>query len=215
MKLFGALVFAFLVISTSTAIAADMKPNIIYIMADELAYYEPGFMGGKKLHTPNMDRLAKSGMIFKNILSGGTNCAPSRCTLLTGKHNGHSSIRGNSSDNAIRPEEQTIGELLKPLGYAVAGNCQPSRACLMSGQYTPRHGLFAVGSTHRGPANEMRLVPIPNVNGLANDNVTLAEALKAAGYVTGIFGKWHLEEKPGVEPEQQGFDTVFQSYRGW
>ena len=100
-------------------------------------------------------------------------------------------------------------------GYAGAGNCQPSRACLLSGQYTPRHGVFAVGDTNRGPKVEMRLIPIPNVNGLASGNVTMAEALKAAGYATGIFGKWHLEEKPGVEPGKQGFDTVVESYRGW
>ncbi len=100
-------------------------------------------------------------------------------------------------------------------GYAGAGNCQPSRACLMSGQYSPRHGVYAVGSTDRGPKAEMRLKPIPNTNGLALDNFTIAEALKAAGYTTGIFGKWHLNEKPGGEPGKQGFDTVFQSFPGW
>jgi arylsulfatase A-like enzyme len=99
--------------------------------------------------------------------------------------------------------------------YAGAGNCQPSRACLLSGQYTPRHGVFAVGDTNRGPLNEMRLVPIPNVKGLASENVTMAEALKAAGYTTGIFGKWHLDGKDGVAPGKQGFDTVFQSMAGW
>ena len=147
--------------------AADSKkPNIVLIFADDLGWKDVGYQGTDFYETPNIDRLAKEGLVFTN-------------------------------------------------GYAAAGNCQPSRACLMSGQYTPRHGLFAVGSTHRGLANEMRLVPIPNVNGLDKENVTVAEALKAAGYVTGIFGKWHLEEKPGVEPDQQGFDTVFQSYRGW
>lgn len=99
--------------------------------------------------------------------------------------------------------------------YAAAANCQPSRACLMSGQYTPRHGVYAVGSTERGPKAAMRLKPIPNTNGLALDNVTIAEAMKAAGYTTGIFGKWHLNEKPGGSPDQQGFDVVFQSFPGW
>ena len=104
-----------------SASAEQTKPNIIYIMADELAYFEPGFMGGKLLHTPNMDRLAASGVIMKNILSGGPNCAPARCALLTGKHSGHGSVRDNSSDNAIRADEKTIGDVLKPLGYAVGG----------------------------------------------------------------------------------------------
>lgn len=100
-------------------------------------------------------------------------------------------------------------------GYAAAGNCAPSRACLISGTYTPRHGVYAVGSTDRGPKPAQRLVPIPNMSGLAKENITVADALKAAGYVTGIFGKWHLSGKDGAEPNEQGFDTVFQSYGGW
>jgi arylsulfatase A-like enzyme len=100
-------------------------------------------------------------------------------------------------------------------GYAAAGNCAPSRACLLSGNYTPRHGVYAVGSTDRGPENEKRLVPIPNTVGLAKENITMAEALKAAGYATGIFGKWHLDGPGGAEPGEQGFDVVFQSAGGW
>ncbi len=81
----------------NTACATEtVKLNIIYIMADELAYFEPGFMGGKELLTPNMDRLAKSGVIMKNILSGDPNCAPARATLLTGVHCGHNSVRDTS-----------------------------------------------------------------------------------------------------------------------
>lgn len=100
-------------------------------------------------------------------------------------------------------------------GYAAAGNCAPSRACLLSGQYTPRHHVFAVGDTNRGPQSSQRLVPIPNKSGLSVENVTFAEALKSAGFVTGIFGKWHLDGKDGASPEQQGFDVVRQSYHGW
>ena len=114
------LVLGCLIVNTSFA-TESTKPNIVYIMADELAYFEPGFMGGKELHTPSMDRLAKSGIIMKNILSGGPNCAPARATLLTGKHCGHSSVRGNSGDNSIRTDEKTIAEILKPQGYAVGG----------------------------------------------------------------------------------------------
>ena len=93
--------------------------------------------------------------------------------------------------------------------YAGAGNCAPSRAVLVSGQYGPRHGVYAVGSTDRGPKNLMRMVPIPNKSGLAPSNVTLAEALKASGYTTGIFGKWHLGGPQGASPSVQGFDTVY------
>lgn len=93
--------------------------------------------------------------------------------------------------------------------YAGAANCAPSRAVLLSGQYTPRHGVYAVGDTTRGPLESMRMIPVPNRSGLAPSTVTMAEALKAAGYATGIFGKWHLAGPDGAEPEAQGFDVAY------
>ncbi len=96
--------------------------------------------------------------------------------------------------------------------YAAAGNCAPSRACLLSGSYTPRHHVYAVGSTDRGPKASMRLVPVPNRNGLPPSVVTVADALKAAGYATGHFGKWHLAGKDGALPTEQGFDVSFDSF---
>lgn len=95
--------------------------------------------------------------------------------------------------------------------YACAGNCAPSRACLLSGQYTPRHGVYAVDSTERGPKHLMRMIPIPNRSGLPASAVTLADALKSAGYATGIFGKWHLGGNEGATPHEQGFDVAFDS----
>jgi arylsulfatase A-like enzyme len=95
--------------------------------------------------------------------------------------------------------------------YAGAGNCAPSRAVLLSGQYTPRHGVYAVESTDRGPKPLMRMIPIPNRSGLAQSTETMADALKASGYATGIFGKWHLGGPEGAAPGQQGFDVVFDS----
>jgi arylsulfatase A-like enzyme len=97
-------------------------------------------------------------------------------------------------------------------GYAAAGNCAPSRACLLSGTYTPRHHVYAVGSTDRGDKLQQRLIPIPNKSGLAKDNVTIADALKAAGYATGHFGKWHLAGNDGALPTEQGFDVSFDSF---
>jgi arylsulfatase A-like enzyme len=97
-------------------------------------------------------------------------------------------------------------------GYASAGNCAPSRACLLSGTYTPRHHVYAVGSTDRGPKGLHRMIPVPNKSGLARDNVTVADALKAAGYATGHFGKWHLAGRDGANPTQQGFDVSFDSF---
>lgn len=94
--------------------------------------------------------------------------------------------------------------------YASAANCAPSRACMLSGQYTPRHGVYAVQSTLRGPKDQMRMVPIPNREDLDPANLTFAEALKSAGYATGHFGKWHLGSGPSA-PKSQGFDLSFDS----
>lgn len=95
--------------------------------------------------------------------------------------------------------------------YAAAGNCAPSRAALHSGQYAPRTGVYAVGRTDRGPKALQRLVAIPNREDLALENVTAAEALRAAGYATGLFGKWHLSGEPDTKPTEQGFDVFFDS----
>ena len=97
------------------------------------------------------------------------------------------------------------------VAYANAANCQPARACLLSGNYTVRHHVFAVNKTDRGPKAMRRLVPIPNRDGLVEDDVTIADALKAAGYATGHFGKWYLDTKNGAGgggalPSRQGFE---------
>jgi arylsulfatase A-like enzyme len=98
--------------------------------------------------------------------------------------------------------------------YSSAGNCLPSRACLMSGQYTPRHGAYAVGSTRRGPVELMRLEPIPNTLSLPLSTVTLGEALKGAGYATAMFGKSHLTDSAEGKSEWRGFDVVGVSQHG-
>jgi arylsulfatase A-like enzyme len=87
--------------------------------------------------------------------------------------------------------------------YAPAANCAPSRACCMSGQYGPRHGIFTVGSSSRGSKYLRKLIPIKNRTILSDENITMAEALHAAGYTTIHLGKWHL----GKDPKTQGFDV--------
>eukprot|EP00095_Tigriopus_kingsejongensis_P000439 snap_masked-scaffold3337_size9153-processed-gene-0.4 protein:Tk00439 transcript:snap_masked-scaffold3337_size9153-processed-gene-0.4-mRNA-1 annotation:"aryl-sulphate sulphohydrolase" len=89
--------------------------------------------------------------------------------------------------------------------YAGAANCAPSRACLMTGQYTPRHGVFTVGNSARGRARNRVLVPIENKATLHPKFITLAEALKSEGYRTCLAGKWHLSE----DPRQDGFEVNF------
>ncbi len=86
--------------------------------------------------------------------------------------------------------------------YSNGPNCAPSRACLMTGLYTPRHSIYTVGSSARGQSSRRRLIPTPNETVLHSDFVTIAEVLKGAGYRTGHFGKWHL----GPDPKEQGFD---------
>ena len=93
--------------------------------------------------------------------------------------------------------------------YTCGPNCAPTRACLMSGQYSPRHGIYTVGSGARGPARLRKLVPAKNTTVLDPEIVTLAETLKAAGYTTAHFGKWHLGPPPTGGPRQQGFDINF------
>jgi arylsulfatase A-like enzyme len=96
--------------------------------------------------------------------------------------------------------------------YSGGPNCAPSRACLMSGRYTPRHGVYTVGQSDRGDAEQQRqqrLVPVPNRPDLAASFFTLPEALQAQSYTTVHIGKWHLGGEPGVDPESQGFDLNF------
>ncbi|MCL4134058.1 UNVERIFIED_CONTAM: hypothetical protein GTU68_055260 [Idotea baltica] len=98
------------------------KPNIIYILADDLGYGDLSVYGQKKFSTPNIDKLASNGMLFTQHYSGSTVCAPSRSALLTGMHTGHTVVRGNKE---IRPEGQypipdntyTMAEAMKKAGY--------------------------------------------------------------------------------------------------
>ncbi len=91
--------------------------------------------------------------------------------------------------------------------YANAANCAPTRASLMSGMYTPRHGVYTVGNPDRGKSENRMLIPSPNNNVLEGSFVTLAEALKENGYTNCHVGKWHLGDDDLTSPEAQGFDV--------
>jgi arylsulfatase len=141
---------AMLVVTPLAHSAETAAPNVILIVADDLGCFELGCYGQKKIRTPNIDRLAASGMTFNRFYSGNAVCAPSRCCLMTGKHPGHATIRDNRE---AKPEGQ-----------------QPIRA----------------------------------------EDITLAEVLKAKGYVTGAIGKWGLGPFGSTgDPLVQGFDFFF------
>lgn len=158
MKQLLIIAFAFLCFHTS-AKNAETKPNIVFILIDDMGWTDVGFMGAKYYETPNIDKLAKGGMIFTQA-------------------------------------------------YANAANCAPTRASLLSGQYNPRHGVFTVAGSDRGKSKDRRLVPIVNNETLPLDKITIAEALKPAGYVSAAIGKWHV----GNTPQQQGFDVGMERY---
>ena len=119
------------------------RPNIVFILADDLGWTDLGVMGSDYYETPNIDRLAAEGLLF---------------------------------DNA----------------YAAAANSAPSRACMMTGMYTPRHGVYTVSPPDRGDRRLRKLIPIANTDDVRADFVTMAEALRQQGYRCGHIGKWHL-----------------------
>ena len=135
------------------------RPNMIFIMADDLGYGDLGCYGQKLINTPNIDRMALEGIRFTQCYAGAAVCAPSRSVLMTGQHTGHTRVRDNSP---------AVGGVLE---------------------------AFGEGSKR-----------LP----LEDEDVTVAEVLKKAGYVTGITGKWGLGE-PGTAgiPNRQGFDEWY------
>ncbi len=100
----------------SPQLSGSRKPNVVFILADDLGYGDLSCYGQKMFATPNLDRLAEEGMRFTQAYAGSTVCAPSRCCLMTGLHTGHARIRGNAR-HPLRPEDTTVAEVLKRAGY--------------------------------------------------------------------------------------------------
>lgn len=138
--------------------AESRRPNIVFVMADDLGYTDVACYGSRYYETPNIDRLAAQGMRFTQ--------------------------------------------------YHVCQNCQPTRAALMTGQYGPRTGVYTVGGIDRFNWQSRPLRPVDNVTELRLDRVTVAQALRGAGYATGMFGKWHLGEQGDHHPSRRGFDEA-------
>jgi arylsulfatase A-like enzyme len=152
------------VLSAAAVPAAEPRrpPNVVLILMDDMGWRDVGFMGNTFVETPNLDRLAKRGLVFTQA-------------------------------------------------YASAPNCAPTRACLMSGQVTPRHGIYTVVDPRQPPGSPWhKLTAADSRSELATEVVTLPEALKSRGYASAFFGMWNLGRgRIGpVTPGGQGFDTV-------
>lgn len=108
----------------SGVFAADGKtkrPNILFIMLDDLGYQDLGCYGSKTILTPNIDRMCAEGIKFTDCYAGDSVCAPSRSTLMTGYHMGHTPVRGNSGGIPLLPGELTVADVLKKAGYVTGG----------------------------------------------------------------------------------------------
>ena len=107
------------------AASKALRPNIIYIMADDLGYGHLGCYGQKQIKTPNIDRMAAEGIRLTDHYAGSTVCAPSRSVLLTGLHSGHCYVRGNrplpvEGNVPIPADSQTFGKVMQSVGYTTA-----------------------------------------------------------------------------------------------
>ena len=108
----------------SQAVAAE-KPNLIWIMADDLGYGDLGCYGQQVITTPHLDRMAREGLRFTHFYAGATVCAPSRSVLMTGQHQGHTRVRGNAGPQnppaqALRADDTTVAKVLQQAGYRTA-----------------------------------------------------------------------------------------------
>ncbi|MEP1890940.1 MAG: sulfatase [Cyclobacteriaceae bacterium] len=146
------------------------KPNILFILVDDLGYADLSVMGSQYYETPNIDKIAKSGTIFTN-------------------------------------------------GYSTCTVCTPSRASLLNGQFTARHGLTQyeggkTGQEWKKLNRHTKLLPPEYVHHLDHDDLTLPEAFKESGYATFFAGKWHLgSAEQGSLPTDHGFDVNQGGYR--
>ena len=112
------LVTAILVLPTTTRADAPKRPNVVFLLADDLGWGDVAFNGRKDRPTPNLDRLAKQGTVFRRWYTAAVVCAPSRAALMTGKYTIHNGVSANNAD--LPASEVTLAEALKKQGYATA-----------------------------------------------------------------------------------------------
>jgi arylsulfatase A-like enzyme len=111
----------FFAAAAGAAAAQPARPNILFILLDDLGHADVGCYGQRKILTPNIDRLAAEGMRFTQCYAGGSVCAPSRASLMTGLHTGHAPIRANAGTAPLADDDVTVAEVLKRAGYVTGG----------------------------------------------------------------------------------------------
>ena len=122
-RAFSRLLVGFCLLFLSSTVAARRLPNLIFILADDLGYGDLGCYGQKLIQTPRLDRMAREGMRFRQFYAGSTVCAPSRSVLMTGRHLGHTHVRGNARERrlqALPDSDVTLAEVFKKAGYKTA-----------------------------------------------------------------------------------------------
>ena len=168
------------------------RPNIIFILADDLGYGDLGSYGQRIIQTPNLDRLAAEGIRFTQFYAGSTVCAPSRSVLMTGRHMGHTRVRGNAgagnyAAQTLAAGDVTVARVLKDAGYATALVGKWGLGEIGSEGEPNRHGFDefygVVNQTHAHNHypdfvwRNREKVPLPNV-------VTPVGTTPGAGYAT-------------------------------
>jgi uncharacterized sulfatase len=118
----GALLLGATTVCTSAQVRTNrpsgpQRPNIVFILADDLGYGDLGCYGSAQIKTPNLDRMAAEGMRFTSFYAGSTVCTPSRASLMLGQHTGHLNLRGNVKGGTLLPEETTVAQVLQAAGY--------------------------------------------------------------------------------------------------
>jgi arylsulfatase A-like enzyme len=151
--------------------AAASRPNVVLFLVDDMGWMDSGVYGSKYYETPNMDALAKRGMLFTDAYAANPLCSPTRASILTGKHPARLRFTTAAGHTQPTPED---------------AQPYPDRVSPNSKLINPR---------------TIRHLPL--------EEITVAEAFRDAGYVTGHFGKWHLGLNPEHWPDQQGFDIKF------
>lgn len=149
---------------------------------------------------------------FRPALAEDTKSRPPNIVFILADDLGYTDVACYGSRYYETPNiDRLASQGVRLLAHHHCQNCAPTRAAIMTGQYGPRTGVYTVGGTERFDTSDRPLEPVENVQALPLDRKILPQPLKAAGYATGMFGKWHLGEKKKHHPGDRGFDEAIVS----